>query len=1057
MAKRLGRRTKPPASVRSVGETEGADRPTETAPSTLTLTSLLEARFPEIVQLLRWVGCDSVKERVDEWKRLRGEFWVSEVLDPKGRPGHCFTAWRDVLDATRKSILLLEMLVFESSMGTSTAAVSWTMPTGLRYDKTLHVVRQRVALALWEHALSINWRRPVVFCRALRLARIYLTDVVGADELTDSGGRFQFSGRLGQATVLMARFEPASIADLEAATERIRGSIAEGNPAADAVPYLLEGYLRLHDQTGNRRYLGEALSLDEEFSDVDRSTSWMLHTAEAWLRLADGLSKSDERFSQYLERAEQALTASGDGDGVDAAQHAVQRAVLDCVAAAARRTPSIVPRAQLGLRHLKNPFGLGEQLLRFAECAYPAVTLPAELVEELDRRFGSSTEPLHRRLLSDCLRAYTQICNASEQERDGLLRKALDLQEGRGGVGPLTDELSRMRYADDLLETARLQSSRKLWSAGVASLIRETVQNSTSCVPLVRLGREVEKGLPVSQSDQQDLHQRLNSVSGAARWIRAVAEGDSDSFYKEAADRAVISPDLMRRNLGGRSNVVTIEDYLGFTSSTLVFKPTTMLCFERDKFTSYAVAETLQRMKAKDRFGIIDFITTMRVGDLEHGKEQFQAGTEIITVRRFEHGTVLAERLSVSSPAESFDLLAHAAEFLALIHASDSRDEEPRRVRRAVLGELRKWLKAVMPDQFPESVNEISETWWLLLDSLGLPPQPRRDAHAYNWLVTDDARIIAVDLEAAFWRPMGYELAQLTDDVPAIPVDRWDLRRQIVDRYIATLLASQRDCPALAPEKVWDAYRVSLLARAVRRLSDRTSEPASLEHAEALLDELSKRAEWELLRDLAIRVRDAWAQRRGASGSAPLEQLNDSRRRRVSRALSYQLRHSRRLAADAQGWLSIDDVVRALGETGDKVTAEELVIVARAVDEARFEVDGRQIRARYGHSQPTSIDYEIRPPDGQLYHCTPTTALNNIFQHGAGLKPMTRQWVHLTTDRATALSAGRRHGPCVLLSMADPARHGLEFRHAGGTTWLVEHVPPDALTVVPLHRLFSTH
>ncbi|WP_079187097.1 RNA 2'-phosphotransferase [Streptomyces sp. TSRI0107] len=1032
----------------------------EPGPSVPELTALLEQRYPEVVHLLRWIGCESFDDLMGEWVQHRGAAWVGGVLDAGGDPGRIATAWKDVLDARSRSILVLESFVFESNLCRYAARAATSMPGRMHYDKTLHVVRPRTALSLWDHALSINWRRPVVFCRALRLARTYLVHVVGDSELTDAGSKLQFSGRLGQAAVLLARFEQVGVADLEASAEQFQVSIVEGNPAQDAVPYLLECYLRLHDHTGNREYLGRAVRTDRAHPTVARGTTWHLLMAEIWLRLADGMPK-DDNFALYLRRAEEALRLAGEPSGGEA----VQQVLLSCVTAAARRAPALLPQIRLGLRRLNNPFGLGEQLRRFAEAGHPAVELPAALVHALQTRFMSSTEPLHRRLLSDCLRAYVQLEDVGEMDRYLLLHNALGLQDGSlVKTGPLTDELSRIRYADDMLAVAALRDNRSFWIEGVTRLIRETETNTTSCVPLVRLGRELERGgVTVNQAERGLMRARLSGLSQADRWIQAVADGDPGFFYEHAADRAISSPDLVRRNLGGRSNVVTVDDYLGFTNSTLVFKPTTRLCFQRDTEKSAAVQGTLNRMGAEGEFGIIDLITTIPVTDLPHGDAQFALGTEIISVRRFEHGTVLAERLSPAAPDSSCELLKRAARFLAYVHGSG--EPPPARVpgvRKEVRKEVKMWLRAILPEEPPGEDSALFEEWWALLGESDLPPQPRRDAHAFNWLVTDTDRIIAVDLEASHWRPMGYELAQLTDDVPALPVDRWDLRREVVTAYVDAL-ARCTDAPAVDMEKLWAAYRASLLVRSVRGLTDRTGGPGVREHGEAMLDELCLDAPADggphgpgraSLHDLAIRLRDAWAERRGTPGDAPLRELSEGRRRRISRTLAYHLRHDHGINRDGQGWVPVDTLVAALGPRL-KVSADELISVARAVTETRFQVRDGLIRARYGHSRPAAVEYEVRKPDGPLYHCTPTAALGSIFERGEGLRPMTRQWVHLTTDPATALSAGRRHGPSVLLCVPEP--DGLECRHAGGNTWLVAQVPPEALRVVPLHQMFATH
>jgi AAA ATPase domain/Adenylate and Guanylate cyclase catalytic domain len=44
-----------------------------------------------------------------------------------------------------------------------------------------------------------------------------------------------------------------------------------------------------------------------------------------------------------------------------------------------------------------------------------------------------------------------------------------------------------------------------------------------------------------------------------------------------------------------------------------------------------------------------------------------------------------------------------------------------------------------------------------------VPLLTRRDAHAFNWLLSGTNKVSAIDLEATGWRPTGYELAQLTN------------------------------------------------------------------------------------------------------------------------------------------------------------------------------------------------------------------------------------------------------------------------------------------------------
>ena len=83
--------------------------------------------------------------------------------------------------------------------------------------------------------------------------------------------------------------------------------------------------------------------------------------------------------------------------------------------------------------------------------------------------------------------------------------------------------------------------------------------------------------------------------------------------------------------------------------------------------------------------------------------------------------------------------------------------------------------------------------------------------------------------------------------------------------------------------------------------------------------------------------------------------------------------------------------------------------IARS-DKVRFEIKDDKIRALYGHSS-SSIPFNkiqkiaSKPPD-ILYHGTSPSATKNIMSEG--LRPMNRQYVHLSADKNTALQVGKR-------------------------------------------------
>src|SRR5207253_556847 len=73
-----------------------------------------------------------------------------------------------------------------------------------------------------------------------------------------------------------------------------------------------------------------------------------------------------------------------------------------------------------------------------------------------------------------------------------------------------------------------------------------------------------------------------------------------------------------------------------------------------------------------------------------------------------------------------------------------------------------------------------------------------------------------------------------------------------------------------------------------------------------------------------------------------------------------------------------------------------------------FSEDGRRIRANQGHSVEVELQYEPSVPPEILYHGTADRFLASIQQNG--LIKGNRHHVHLSTDLATAISVGQRHG-----------------------------------------------
>jgi len=126
----------------------------------------------------------------------------------------------------------------------------------------------------------------------------------------------------------------------------------------------------------------------------------------------------------------------------------------------------------------------------------------------------------------------------------------------------------------------------------------------------------------------------------------------------------------------------------------------------------------------------------------------------------------------------------------------------------------------------------------------------------------------------------------------------------------------------------------------------------------------------------------------------------------LSKTVSHALRHAPSaygLVLDAEGWVSVQKLIAALKQKHprwidlDERTLQQMV--ERSQKRRHEIVDGR-IRALYGHSTAERLAKQVAAPPELLYHGTDASAANKILSEG--LKPMARQYVHLSVDPHTA-------------------------------------------------------
>lgn len=168
----------------------------------------------------------------------------------------------------------------------------------------------------------------------------------------------------------------------------------------------------------------------------------------------------------------------------------------------------------------------------------------------------------------------------------------------------------------------------------------------------------------------------------------------------------------------------------------------------------------------------------------------------------------------------------------------------------------------------------------------------------------------------------------------------------------------------------------------------------------------------------------------------------------ISKALSLILRHEPHrfgIVLDPEGYAPLEDVLRALRERVPDVSHADIESVIREVepDKHRFTLCDGDIRANYGHSTAEKIMHAPALPPAILLHGTAEQAVDGIRQHG--IRPMRRQYVHLTTSAELAARVGSRHGKARVLSVDSAAAHasGVIFYRANESFWLADWIPAE--------------
>lgn len=169
---------------------------------------------------------------------------------------------------------------------------------------------------------------------------------------------------------------------------------------------------------------------------------------------------------------------------------------------------------------------------------------------------------------------------------------------------------------------------------------------------------------------------------------------------------------------------------------------------------------------------------------------------------------------------------------------------------------------------------------------------------------------------------------------------------------------------------------------------------------------------------------------------------------KVSKYLSLILRHKPEtigIKLDQNGWVDVEELIQKMKIEINMQVLED-VVVTNDKKRFAFNEDKTKIRANQGHSIMVDLDLKRVTPPEFLYHGTTEKFIKSIRREG--LRKQNRRYVHLSSNKQTAISVGKRHGKPIILKIntKNMSEKGYLFYLSENKVWLTDEVPYDFIT-----------
>lgn len=525
------------------------------------------------------------------------------------------------------------------------------------------------------------------------------------------------------------------------------------------------------------------------------TASFLSRAADAALQAGKGRSRAgliDEAFSFYedaVKRQEAGLKAA-DEDG-EATAAGFQRVVA----------------------HSK----LGEAYLRLRSGTLGSAAAVKGAIDHLEaaRALGNETPHLCG-LLGD---AYYRRGYQGGKRED--LERALELKLSAQEKGHKSREnfslIGRLYYRLFELDSDPDLLARAVESAIQAWRHRDGPQDQSWPWPLFQLAEFARA--PAREAAAARLRSDLQDDPFVAMYRR----GDRNALLTAGVEAALQSDEFRRRVIGGRSEVFILEDPHELLATTMVLKPTPERNATTERAATGAFFAHLRETGLLRRFGLpapIAILPSDKPGEVIYAMERARGdglNNHICGVdRRGYHGEPAVEA---------------ALEYLGHFHAwADGGPTEPRSMN-GLAEPFSGYVRKLGLDR--ASASDLQRTFHRLIQ-MKLPFARKKDAHPENWLVSEQGKIVMIDLEATRPIPCLLDVVQLLDDYPVFRPDApgWQRRIALCQDYWRRLFGIEGETGLI--QSAYEALAVFRCAFGITYCANKASEEQASSALQAL-------------------------------------------------------------------------------------------------------------------------------------------------------------------------------------------------------------------------------